>query len=186
MFEQLYEYASTVKRLFEKALRDLFPEKPQTKRCAWLTVLCNDEYLPGVLALARSFKRSKTIYPLIVLVVEDNVSKDVQQEILNEGCSIKHIKALIPKQQSSDLAFKHFMFAWTKLRAFELTDVADECVLLDCDMIVLNNLDDVFQLEDHPDFAAVQTCICNPAKNPNYPEFWNPTNCPLARERTCK
>ena len=51
-------------------------------------------------------------------------------------------------------------------------------MFLDSDTIVLQNLDEIFQLDGNPEFAAVQTCICNPAKNPSYPSYWIPSNCP--------
>ncbi|CAF3765943.1 unnamed protein product [Rotaria sp. Silwood1] len=180
MFEILFEYGSMIRKFLGSIYQNYFIGKNKNDRCAWVTLICNDEYLPGVLALVRSLKRSKTIYPLVVIIVEDNVSQDAQQQIKNEECSIKYVQGLYPNQELSDLAAQHFMFAWTKLRAFQMTDIADKCVFLDSDMIVLQNLDEVFQLEDDPDFAAVQTCICNPGKISTYPEFWNPSNCPYS------
>jgi alpha-N-acetylglucosamine transferase len=178
MFEIFFEYGVKIRKFFGRTYRKYFIEEKKPERCAWLTLICNDEYLFGILALVRSLKRSKTIYPLVILIVEDNVSKEVEQQIINEGCSIKHIQGLYPKEDSSNLAFQRLIFAWTKLRAFEMTDIADKCVFLDSDMIVLQNLDELFQLEDNPDFAAVQTCICNSAKTTDYPEYWKPINCP--------
>jgi lipopolysaccharide biosynthesis glycosyltransferase len=178
MFEIFFKYGMEIKTFFGRIYNKKYLiEEKKPERRAWLTLLCNDEYLFGVLALIRSLKRSKTIYPLVVLIVEDKVSKEVEQQIINEGCSIKHIQDLYPKEDSSNLAFEHLIFTWTKLRAFEMTDVADKCVFLDADMIILQNLDELFQLEDNPDFAAVQTCICNPAKTKTYPEYWKPINC---------
>jgi alpha-N-acetylglucosamine transferase len=184
MFEILYEYGSVVKNSLVNTYEYYSIGRNKNKRCAWITLICNDEYSPGVLALARSLKRSKTIYPLIVMIVKDNLSEDVIQQIQNEECSIKYVEGLYPNQQLTSLAFQHFMYAWTKLRAFEMVDVADECVFLDCDMIVLQNMDELFQLEDKPDFAAIQTCICNPAKTLSYHEYWNSTNCPHTYDQT--
>jgi len=150
--------------------------------CSWVTLICNDEYLVGVLALIRSLKRSKTIYPICVLIIENNVSSETVKQIQNEGAAIRLIEGLNPKQDVQNLAFARFSFGWTKLRAFEITDIADKCVFFDSDTIVLNNLDDIFQLEDNPDFAAVQTCICNPEKRPNYPQHWKPSNCPYTND----
>ena len=158
----------------------VFQTNPVEKcnKCAWITLICNDEYLIGVLALIRSLKRSKTIYPIHVLVVEGHVSKETEKQIENEGGIIRYIQDLYPKQNPNDLAFQRFVLVWTKLRVFEMTDIADKCVYLEADMIVLQNLDELFQLKDNPNFAAVQTCICNPEKSKNYPECWKPSNCP--------
>ena len=54
--------------------------------------------------------------------------------------------------------------------------VAEKCVFLDSDTILLQNADELFQLEGNPNFTAVQTCICNPAKNLSYPSFWTSKN----------
>jgi lipopolysaccharide biosynthesis glycosyltransferase len=179
MFEIFFDYIKNIMNFLSTTYEKYSTgEEKSSSRCAWLTLICNDEYLLGVLALARSLKRVKTMYPLVVMVVEDNVSKETQEQIINEGCLIRHIQGLYPKQDVSSFVFQRFFFTWTKLRAFEMVDVADKCVFFDSDIIVLQNLDEIFQLEDNPEFAAVQTCICNPDKHPSYPDYWNPTNCP--------
>ncbi|CAF2074866.1 unnamed protein product [Rotaria magnacalcarata] len=39
-------------------------------------------------------------------------------------------------------------------------------------------MDELFELDQNPNFAAVQTCISNPAKTSSYPKYWKPENCP--------
>ncbi|CAF0958360.1 unnamed protein product [Didymodactylos carnosus] len=160
-----------------------FGDETPTARRAWLTLLNNDEYVPGVLALARSLKRVKSAYPLVVMITLDTVSQEGQQLVLDEGCQLRPIETLLPKQDKKNLAFERFIHGWTKLRAFQMIDVCDKCVMMDADIIVLQNMDELFELEDNPNFAAVQTCICNPAKNPLYPDYWKPQNCPYTHEQ---
>jgi alpha-N-acetylglucosamine transferase len=68
---------------------------------------------------------------------------------------LKYVQGLYPKEDSSNLAFQRLVFAWTKLRAFDITN---KCVFLDCDMIVLQNLDQLLQLEDNPDNRISTNC----------------------------
>ncbi|KAF9787043.1 nucleotide-diphospho-sugar transferase [Thelephora terrestris] len=51
-------------------------------------------------------------------------------------------------------------------------------VLLDCDMIVMRNMDELFDI-DLPDgwIAAAHVCACNPMKFAHYPADWIPENC---------
>ena len=46
-------------------------------------------------------------------------------------------------------------------------------VLLDCDMIVMRNMDELFDI-DLPDgwIAASHACACNPMKFAHYPTDW--------------
>ena len=116
----------------------------------------------------------KSRYPLVILIVSNQVSKESQQEISSEG--------LYPTNASAVLALQHLYHAWTKLRVFQMIDLCKKCVFMDADMVVLKNIDELFELEDDPNFAAVQTCICNPRKTASYPEYWKPENCPYTNE----
>lgn len=46
-------------------------------------------------------------------------------------------------------------------------------VMLDSDMIVMRNMDELFDLDLPSDqIAAVHACACNPRKLPHYPSDW--------------
>jgi len=81
MFEIFYNYGVEIMKYFQRIYKKYFIKKINSERCAWLTLICTDDYLYGVLALIRLLKRSKTIYPLIVLIVEDNVLNETKQQI---------------------------------------------------------------------------------------------------------
>ncbi len=92
MFEIFFDYGrNIINFLIRTYQKYLTGEEKSSPSCAWLTLICNDEYLIGVLALGRSLKRAKTMYPLVVMVLEDNVSKETQEQIINEGCLIRHV-----------------------------------------------------------------------------------------------
>jgi alpha-N-acetylglucosamine transferase len=97
--------------------------------------------------------------------------------ILDEGCSIRYIEDLYPTSKTEP-AFTHYIHTWTKLRAFELVDICDKCVFMDADIIVLKNMDEIFDLDNNINFGAVQTCTCNLRKLPTFPKFWKKENCP--------
>ena len=158
-----------------------FFSKPQHDNRAWLTLLASEDYMPGVQALARSLKRVKTKYPLVVMMEKNMFSNDIQRLILNEGCSVVFIQDL-QSNQKIDFIFARFHHVWKKLRAFELVDTCSKCVFMDADILVLQNMDELFDLHENVTFAAVQTCICNPSRNPKYPSHWNPPNCPYTHE----
>lgn len=158
--------------------------KEDNQRRAWLTLLGTEEYLPGVLALARSLKRAKSIYPLIVMINENDYSEESKELILNEGCSIRIIEDLYPTIDSkTEFAFTRFSHTWKKLRAFEMIDTCDKCVFMDADIIVLRNMDEIFDLDDNITFGAVQTCTCNLRKISTFPEQWKKENCPYTYEQ---
>ncbi|CAF1231740.1 unnamed protein product [Rotaria sp. Silwood1] len=125
----------------------------------------------------RSLKRVNSIYPLVVMINKDYCSEEAQQLILNEGCSIRFIEGLYPTS-TTVAAFPYLIHTWTKLRAFEMVDICDKCIFMDADIIVLQNMDELFDLNDTINFAAVQTCTCNLRKVSTYPESWKPENCP--------
>lgn len=151
--------------------------KTYVERRVWLTLLGSENYLPGVLALARSMKRANSIYPLVVMMNKDDISEETQNIIANEGCLIRFIERLYPNS-TTGLAFEYLYHTWKKLRAFELVDICDKCVFIDADIILLQNIDELFELYDTQYIAAVTTCVCNLKKTPTYPKDWKPENCP--------
>lgn len=150
--------------------------KTRNERRAWLTLLGTEDYLPGVLALARSLKRAKTVYPLVVMVNEHSWSEETQQLILNEGCSVRFIDDLHPTS-AANIAYERYSETWQKLRAFEMVDVCDRCVFMDADIIVIRNMDELFDSDASVNFAAVQTCTCNLRQIPTFPAWWKRENC---------
>lgn len=159
-----------------------FISKPYNERRAWVTLLGTEEYLPGVLALARSLKRANSLYPLVVMVNQNDCSDESQKIILNEGCLIRFIEGLYPTNKT-EFAFTRFTHTWKKLRAFEMVDTCDRCVFMDADIIILENMDELFDLDANINFAAVQTCTCNLKQIPTFPKFWKKENCPYTYEQ---
>ncbi|KAK4033865.1 glycosyltransferase [Parachaetomium inaequale] len=72
-----------------------------------------------------------------------------------------------------------FRACFTKLAVFSLTGYT-RVVLLDADMLVRQNMDELFELPldgERRLFAATHACLCNPLHFRHYPPSWTPPHC---------
>ena len=116
-------------------------------RRAWLTLLTNASYANGVKALHNSLEMADSDYPLVVLVTP-GVPGKVRDELAAHGCSLLPVEAMAlpagPGNRIAAYAMEHFAECWTKLRLWELEQF-ERVVYLDADMIVLKNMDELFE-----------------------------------------
>ncbi|KAH8146341.1 uncharacterized protein LAJ45_09534 [Morchella importuna] len=148
--------------------------KPNINR-AWVTVLTGPAYLPGTIILADSLRRVESKYPLLVCVTP-SVNKTEQNALKAAGCELMVIEPLKPKVKVNIVASR-FEDTWTKLAVFGLV-LMERLVLLDSDMLVIRNMDELFDMDLPFDFiAANHACVCNYAKDPWADADWNPQNC---------
>lgn len=111
---------------------------------AFISVLTTDNYLPGLLVLNASLKSVNSQYPLHVLLTHD-ISKKVTNE-LNKN-SIPH--SFISKQiiNPTNVRPNHRWFpTYSKLSVFDQVQYK-KIVYLDVDMLVLRNIDELFQYQ---------------------------------------
>lgn len=117
------------------------------KNYSYITVLSTEKYLEGALALAESLKRTKTKYPLSILIT-DNISKQVEEKLINYNFKvIRKSKINVPdsiKMKNEQGKFSHWTHTFDKLLLFELTEF-DKLVYLDSDMYVRKNIDELFE-----------------------------------------
>ena len=120
----------------------------------YVTVLSTDDYLPGVLALARNIGETCS-FPLLVLA----------SRALSEGTIEEMRRRDIPFVRADDIEapegtlratqehswYKHWASSLFKLRIFDLVEY-DKIVFVDCDIMLLDTVDEVF---DFPDMSAV-------------------------------
>ncbi len=117
---------------------------------AYATTLCNGEaYLPGVEALGGSLRASGTSAPLVLMVTPE-IRPVTRDRLATQGWTVREIEPLENPNPATQQMLPRFGAAYTKLRAWELTDF-DKVVLLDADTIVLQNVDDLFE---RPEIAA--------------------------------
>ncbi|KAK9476650.1 nucleotide-diphospho-sugar transferase [Lipomyces japonicus] len=144
----------------------------------WTTLLTNTKYLPGLLALEYSLRRSGTKYPFLVLYTA-TLEPEGHEALDKRGIAKLEISYLLPKVHKDYSADVRFYDCWSKLQPFSLTQF-ERVVQLDSDMIVVKNMDELMELELNDTdrvFAASHACTCNPFKKPHYPADWTPENC---------
>ncbi|RHY78879.1 hypothetical protein DYB31_006787 [Aphanomyces astaci] len=145
-------------------------------RFAYATLVATDSYAVGAEVLRASLLATKSPYTLVILHTP-TVSESVVENLRRlENVQVVPVAWLYPRpDQATSYAFDRFKDVWTKLRVFELT-VYDTVAFLDSDMLVTQNMDELFTLiSDAPDtLVASLACTCNPMKIPHYP---TPSNC---------
>ncbi|MFI5299513.1 MAG: glycosyltransferase family 8 protein [Polyangiales bacterium] len=110
---------------------------------AYVTTICNgDGYLPGAEVLGRSL-RDHCGQELMLALVTPDVSLPARARLAEQGWTIRDVDPIGNPSPHSAL-MPRFANVFTKLRAWELIDF-DRVVLLDCDTIVLHNVDDLFE-----------------------------------------
>ncbi|KAL9082132.1 MAG: hypothetical protein Q9159_006697 [Coniocarpon cinnabarinum] len=158
-------------------------------RKAWVTLITNTDYLPGLLVLNHSLLRTGTRYPLVALYT-DALSLDAHRVLDRRAIPKRRVQALSPRISRSYGDDPRFADVWTKLSIYELVEF-DRVVLLDSDMLVRRNMDELMDLPlDGPDMkgrgkralAACHACVCNPLKKLHYPPDWIPTNCAFYKQ----
>ncbi|MCQ2975615.1 MAG: hypothetical protein MJ211_12510 [Bacteroidales bacterium] len=127
----------------------------------YVTVLTNEIYIPGLKALKRSLLKVKSKYKLCILLKsgayelknllkENNVLDDYCFLVYSED--INNINNLTEK-----MPFHRWNETFFKLRVCDLVQF-EKIVLLDSDMLIMKNIDSLF---DSPSFSAVQAdSIC--------------------------
>lgn len=123
------------------------------KKYSYITLLTNDSYSYGVVLLVDSMQKVNTQYPLLVLVTK-NVSL-ATLELLNQ-LQVKY--EVIDTIQLPDHIYEHnrqinppLASTWknclTKFHIFNKTEF-DKVVFLDADILILKNLDHLFEKPD--------------------------------------
>jgi glycogenin glucosyltransferase len=116
----------------------------------YATTLCNGEgYLPGVEALGGSLKASGTTEPMLLMVTPE-VRPATRERLATQGWTIREVQPIENPNPATQQMLPRFGAAYTKLRAWQLTDF-DKVVMLDADTVVLQRIDELF---DRPEIAA--------------------------------
>jgi alpha-N-acetylglucosamine transferase len=118
-------------------------------KIAYVTLLSGgDAYVPGAEVLGRSLARTGSTVPRIAMVTSD-VDASARDALRGGGWELRDVEPIANPSPESEL-FPRFDRVFTKLRAWELTDL-DRVVVLDADTLVLRPIDELFE---RADFAA--------------------------------
>ena len=121
----------------------------------YVTLLSSENYLPGVVALARSLKATGTKVPF-----ECVCSKDLDEKVVNRLHQYGVATSRLAKSATEGLEipnsaeFSHWKYTFDKLLLWRVGGVRfDKVVFLDSDMMIASNIDFLFE---RPDFSACQ------------------------------
>lgn len=144
---------------------------------AWVTLLTQPGYLRGVETLQRSLRASGSPWPLVVMVTPA-IDDQMRQHLQTRGCRVQEVPVIGPDPALVHrYANERFAEVWSKLAVWRLTEY-QRVAFLDADMLVINNMDEVFSLPLAADtIAACHACRCNPQRIASYPQSWRPENC---------
>lgn len=110
----------------------------------YMTVLCNDQYAGGVLALCESVRRTKTQIPFAVLcapAVGENTKEKLRKcMLILEADDISVSNEILTDNIDE---YQKWNTTFFKLNVFKQTQF-DKIILLDADMIILKNIDHLF------------------------------------------
>lgn len=138
-----------------------------TSRFAYVTLVANREFIPGVKALANSITLSNSPYPLVCMTLS-NVYTETKEALKDTKATIKEIhpldltngfvsrhtneaiENLNPMTKGSKPSFHSKLLNFAKIRLWEMTEF-DKIVFLDADTVVVKNIDRLFL---YPAFSA--------------------------------
>lgn len=119
---------------------------------SYVTLLSDARYVDGVIVLHRALRAVNSIYPLHC-VLSVGVDDEVKEKISEEGIAYIQLKqhiatsSVIPKKH----CYSHWNNTFDKLQIWGLTQF-DKIVFLDSDLLILNNIDSLFE---HDPFSGV-------------------------------
>jgi glycogenin len=126
--------------------------------CAFVTLLTNDNYLPGALVLAKSLKRANTKYPIAVMATKNQVSLKAAKILEIVFDSVYWVDAIYSsdKENLELLGRPELGITFTKIHCFNKSILPYEKVAyLDADTLVIQNIDSIFEyLDEEVIFAA--------------------------------
>lgn len=115
---------------------------------SYITLLSSLDYLWGVLTLNYSLQKLKSKYSLGVLVKKNFIEQHPKLKSVLEQNGIRlHIiisSYVIPKTIENKIDNKRWRYSFDKLKIFGLTEF-EKIVFLDSDMLVLQNIDHLFE-----------------------------------------
>jgi glycogenin len=121
-----------------------------SKNYRFVSILTTDDYLDGILVLKHSLAKTNAKYPFVLLVTP-NISPKVLAALSSHQIDYITIEGIENPVSVADSRLKRWNFTYSKLNLFGLEQF-DKIVYLDADMLILQNIDDLFE---KPHMSAV-------------------------------
>ena len=123
---------------------------------AYVTLLSSKSYLQGVVVLNRSLVASGSRYPFYC-VLSVSIDEETEQILRKEGIRCIRLlhSAVTGNINPLGQGFSHWNYTFDKLLIWGLTQF-EKIVFLDCDMLVVRNIDGLFE---HDPFSAVSAVV---------------------------
>lgn len=115
---------------------------------AYITLLSNNSYMPGIIATLESFKRTNSKYPFYVIILPE-ISDENKKILRYYGALLIEEKQIRPKNATHEFAYMDshsigsFHTCMAKLHIFKYTQF-DKLIYVDADMIFCKNIDELF------------------------------------------
>jgi len=122
---------------------------------AYITLLSTVSYLPGVIVLHDSVKHTNTPHPFWV-AISSNIPHEVDESLKARGMHVLRLPTSIKIPHSFKRDSGHWGNTFDKLQIFGLTNFT-KLVYLDSDMLVLRNIDKLFEKSHLSAVAAGQS-----------------------------
>lgn len=125
--------------------------KVTTRKYSFVSALTTDDYLDGVLVLKYSLEKTNPKHPFLLLITP-NLSEQVVDSLSKHKVNFITTQGIEGPITVKEAHLKRWNFTYSKLNIFGLTQF-DKVVYLDADMLILQNIDDLF---DKPHMSAVK------------------------------
>ena len=144
----------------------------KTNAFVWLLML-GEDYLPGALVSAHSFRRVETKAGLVVMVTPDisPEAKKILSEVFDSVVDVPYIEVKtkpMRTQKQSEVYNSWISKSYTKWNVLGLVDYFKVC-FIDADLVTLKNIDELFDLPAPAAiFKSSYAKLLDPYKNPKH------------------
>tara|TARA_Y100001949_G_C15927916_1_gene304263 strand:+ start:317 stop:1048 length:732 start_codon:yes stop_codon:yes gene_type:complete len=123
-------------------------------KSSWITYLCDNTFLEGVICLKNSIEKVKSNFSLICMITDD-VSNNTVKILNNLNIKTILVEKIYPERLEGikDRYSNKSWMMFTKINVWSLTDY-DKLIYLDADTLMLRNSDVLFEIKDN--FCAVK------------------------------
>lgn len=109
----------------------------------YVTVITTNDYVQGALALNASLRWSRARYGLVALLTE-NISGHAERILRTHHIDTIRVSDITPPDSAVESNKQRWNHTLAKLHVFSLSSF-DKLVYLDCDMMVIRNIDALFE-----------------------------------------